>query len=395
MPIFDGLRVLDLSQNVAGAVTGMILSDHGAEVVKIEPPGGDPGRDLAGWLVWRRGARSLVLDLDQAAGREVLLKLLGSADLLVESFGPGKMAAWGLDYANLKERFPGLIYGAISGYGQTGPDRDRPGRGELVEARLGLQYEQPGYRDGPIYLGWPLAEYGGAFLTAIGLVSALYVRAVSGQGQQVDTSLANGAAFLVGTRWAWGEQTRLSEARRRDPDPRGGMGNRRVVIGLFQCQDGSWVQMHTAPRGGFNRLMRAVRLDELADPARDTESQPSTMPDEVARKMWQDLEQIFRSKPRDEWVAILQKADLPVMPAKPPGEGFDNEQILANDLLVEIEDPAEGVLREIGIAQKFARTPGRVAGPAPRLGEHTEAILTAAGYGAAELSRLRTQGVIQ
>src|SRR6266516_2631988 len=200
MPIFEGLRVLDLSQNVAGAVAGMILSDHGAAVIKVEPPGGDPGRDLAGWLVWRRGAKSLVLDLDQVAGRDVLLRLITSAD-------------------------------------------------ELVEARLGLQYEQLGYRDGPIYLGWPLAEYGGAFLTAIGLVAALYVRAVSGKGQLVDVSLANGAAFLVGIRWGWGEQTNLAEAQRRDPDPRGAMGNRRVVIGLFQCQDGSWVQMHTAPRG--------------------------------------------------------------------------------------------------------------------------------------------------
>src|SRR5919199_1372754 len=95
-PIFDGLRVLDLSQNVAGAVAGMILSDHGAEVVKVEPPGGDPGRDLAGWLVWRRGAQSLVLDLEQPAGREVLPRLLVGADLLVESFQPGVMAAWGL-----------------------------------------------------------------------------------------------------------------------------------------------------------------------------------------------------------------------------------------------------------------------------------------------------------
>jgi crotonobetainyl-CoA:carnitine CoA-transferase CaiB-like acyl-CoA transferase len=393
-PIFTGLRVLDLSQNLAGAVAGMILSDHGAEILKVEPPAGNPVRDLAGWLVWGRGARSVVLDLNQPAGRDVLVNLLTSSDVLLESFTPGVMAAWGLDYASLRARFPRLVYCAISGYGQTGRDHDRPGRGELVEARLGLQYEQPGYRDGPIYLGWPLAEYGGAFLTAIGLVTALYVRAVSGKGQQVDSSLANGAAFLVGTRWAWGEQTNLTEARSRDPAPRGGMGNRRVVIGLFQCQDASWVQIHTAPRGGFNRLMRAVGLDELADPSRDNENQPSTMPDEMARQMWRDLERIFRSKPRDEWVAILKRADLPVMPAKPPGESFDNEQILANDLVVELEDPTYGVLREIGIAQKFARTPGRVAGPAPRLGEHTDEILASAGYQSAALSALRRQGVI-
>ena len=393
-PIFEGLRVLDLSQNVAGAVAGMILSDHGAEVIKVEPPGGDPGRDLAGWLVWRRGARSLVLDLEAPAGPEVLLKLLADADVLVESFRPGLMAAWGLDYAARQAQFPRLVYCAITGYGQGGRDRDRPGRGELVEARLGLQYEQVGYRDGPIYLGWPLAEYGGAFLTAIGLVTALYVRTVTGRGQLVDASLMNGAAFLAGMRWLWDEQGKLGETRRRDPDPRGAMGSRRVVIGLFQCQDGEWVQMHTAPRGGFNRLMRAVGLDELVDPARDNESQPSTMPDDVAEQMWRDLERIFRSKPRDEWVAILKSIDLPVLPAKAPGECFDNEQMLANDLIVEVEDPTYSLLRQIGIAQKFARTPGRVAGPAPQLGQHTDAILTAVGYGLAEIAALRQQGVV-
>src|SRR6266581_4656058 len=105
-PIFEGLRVLDLSLNVAGAVTGMILSDHGAEVVKVEPPSGDPVRDLAGWLVWRRGAKSLVLDLELPDGRDVLLKLLATTDVLLESFQPGVMANWELDYASLQARFP-------------------------------------------------------------------------------------------------------------------------------------------------------------------------------------------------------------------------------------------------------------------------------------------------
>jgi crotonobetainyl-CoA:carnitine CoA-transferase CaiB-like acyl-CoA transferase len=390
----EGLRVLDLSEGLAGAVAGMILADHGADLVKVEPLGGDPVRDLAGWRVWHRGKRSLVLDWQQPAGRDVLLTLLAGADALVVGAPPDRLAARGLDYTTLHDRFPELVYATISGYGQTGADRGRPGAGELVEARLGLQDAQGGARDGPIFLGWPLAEYGGAFVLAIGLVAALFARTRTGVGQLVDASLLGGAAFLTGNRWSRGEGAGFEPGPSRAASYRVGMGNRRAVVELFECGDGEWLQIHTAPRGGFNRLMRAVGLDALADPAKENEAQPSLLPPEVADQMWRDLERIFRQRPRDDWLEILTAADLPANPALPPGACFGDAQIVANDLIASVPDPDLGSLRAVGIVHKFRRTPGRVAGPAPRVGEHTRAILTEADYSAAELARLRRDGVI-
>ena len=384
----EGVRVLDLSQGIAGAVAGMILADHGADVVKVEPPEGDLVRYLEGWRVWHRGKRSLVLDIERQAGRNTLIRLARDADLLVESEPPGRMAPLGLDYASLSPNLPGLIYASFTGYGQTGPDRDRPSRGELVEARLGLQQSQAGYRDGPIYLGWPLTEYGGALLLAIGVVTALFARATTGRGQRVETSLKNGAAFLAGSSWVRGDTPSLGGQRRREPGIRAALGNTRHVVGVFQCQDGGWVHVHDAPRGGFNRMMRCFGMHHLVDPDKETESQPTPLSQEVADRMWADVEEVLRTKPRDEWVLILAGDDLPVMP---PGDCFYDEQLNANDLFVEVEDPEVGLLRQVGIPLQIDRTPGQVAGPAPRLGQHTDEVLHAAGFSASEIGGLRAE----
>ena len=390
----DKVRVLDLSTGIAGAVAGMVLADHGALVTKVEPLTGDTVRDLDGWLVWHRGKRSLAMDVEKPAGREALLRLLPDADVLLESYPPGTMAGMGLGYESLAPTFRSLIYASFTGYGQQGRDRHRSAYGELVEARLGLQYEQAGYRDGPIYLGWPLAEYGGAFLLAIGTVTALYARTVTGRGQHVETSLKDGVAFLVGSRWAQVEKGKPAGGRGRETGLRKALGNTRHVVGVFRCSDGGWVHIHTAPRGGFNRLMRCLGLMELVDPARDNESQPSPLSQEVADKMWADVERTIGTRPRDEWVRILRDADLPVMQVTPPGDCFDDEQLNANELIIDVQDPDLGLVREVGIAQKFSRTPGRVSGSAPRLGQDTDTVLETAGYTQQEIEAMRRDGVV-
>ncbi len=393
-PVFEGVRVLDLTQGIAGAVAGMLLADHGADVIKVEPLKGDEVRSLDGWRVWHRGKRSIALDLEHEQGAEVIRRQLPSVDVMLESGVPGSMEDNGLGYAALAPLFTQLVYASVTGYGQQGKDRGRPGRGELVEARLGLQWEQAGYREGPIYLGWPLAEYGAALLLAIGTVAALYARTITGRGQHVDTSLKDGVAFLAGSRWAWAEHVPIGGKRIREPGIRHALGNTRHVVGVFQCQDGGWVHVHDAPRGGFNRMMRAFEMHHLVDPEKEAESQPSPLPKEVADQMWADVEAVIRTRPRDEWVRILSEADLPVMPAVPPGDGFDNEQLIANDLIVEVPDPEHGLLRQVGLPLRFARTPGSVVGPAPRLGQHTVEVLREAGYGPAEVEGLRRGRVV-
>ncbi len=255
------LKVLDLSWGIAGPITGMLLADHGAQVTKIEPPGGDPFRTLTGARVWHRGKRSAVLDLP--ADRDVLLELVADADVLLESFAPGTTERLGLDYETLRARNPALVYCSITGYGRGTRDADRPGYDALVAARTGMHWEQRGWRGGVIarmtggepnlpdleppdgcwdgtdrpgplfpYSTWP--SLAAAFLATAGISAALHAREVTGRGQWVETSLLQGV--LIAT---WGGWQRAEH-----PDAPGydtWIFDSRTTRGLFECADGQWV----------------------------------------------------------------------------------------------------------------------------------------------------------
>src|SRR5208337_2071174 len=200
----DGYTVLDLSSGVAGPMAGMFFADYGANVIKIEPPGGDPFRGrLPAYQVWNRGKRSLTLDLKTVAGRKILTRLLRDADLLIESFAAGVSEKLGVDYPAVSARFPRLIYCSISGYGDPTLDREHDGFEALVHARSGLCNEQPGFRPGPNFCYFPTASYGAAILIAIGAMAALYRRGSSSGGQHVRTSLMNGALAALALQLAW------------------------------------------------------------------------------------------------------------------------------------------------------------------------------------------------
>ena len=176
MPLED-LTVLDLSWGTAGAVTTMLLADRGAAVVKVEPPGGDPFRATPGYAVWNRGKRSVVLDLGEPGDLASFREVAETADVVVESFSPGTTSRLGIDEPTLRfSRNPGLVYCSITGYGRTSAYRDRPGYDGLVQAHLGLQNEQPGLRDGPVFLHTPLPSFGAALLASAGIRAALVAR---------------------------------------------------------------------------------------------------------------------------------------------------------------------------------------------------------------------------
>src|SRR6202044_2702205 len=182
---------------IAGPMATMVMSDHGADVVKVERPGGDPMRAYEGFRVWNRGKASVVADLDRPYDRDRVRALAATADVLIESFAPGKMAAWGLDYESLKDELPGLIYLSITPYGRTTGSADRPGHDLLVQARSGQQYEQPGWRDGPIFLYAPLPSMATSYLALEGVGAALFAREVTGRGQWVETSLYQGVLLFT------------------------------------------------------------------------------------------------------------------------------------------------------------------------------------------------------
>jgi crotonobetainyl-CoA:carnitine CoA-transferase CaiB-like acyl-CoA transferase len=168
-PVLAGLQVVDLSWGVAGPLTTMLLGDHGADVIKVEPPGGDPFRATAGYTVWNRTKRSVVLDLHDGADRARCRRLLSGADVVVESFAPGTAARLGVGYDTVRADNDGVVYCSISAYGQEGAARDRPGYDALVQARWGIQDEQPGLRPGPVFLHAPLPSFGAALLASVGV----------------------------------------------------------------------------------------------------------------------------------------------------------------------------------------------------------------------------------
>ncbi len=240
----EGVRVVDLTTGLAGPIATMTLSDHGADVVKVEPASGDPQRGYVGSVVTNRGKRSVVLDLDDEADRERLLALVDTADVLVESFPPGYLAARGLDFDRVAVERPALIYCSLTGYPRGTDAADRPAIDLLVQARSGMQYEQPGFRDGPIFLHAPLPSIAASYLTVEGVLAALYARELTGRGQWVETSLYQGVLSFTTQLWQDPEH-RVEPWFEIGFEPR---------PSIYECADGLWVHsMHFAGGRGKDR----------------------------------------------------------------------------------------------------------------------------------------------
>ena len=244
--VLEGVRVIDLSWGVAGPVAGMLLGDHGADIIKVEPPGGDPFRGSPGYDVWQRGRRSLELDLRSQGPRQTLLSLVDTADVVLESFGPGTARRLGADAETLLRRNPSLVHCTISAYGQLPDAQERPGLEALVAARLGILDEQRGHlggpipfvnredpflpnldvpvdmypgadRGGPIFTYTPWLSMGAAFLALVGINAALFARLETGRGQHVETSLLQAALGLTAIGWQRARTQRCTGLSNLDP----------------------------------------------------------------------------------------------------------------------------------------------------------------------------------
>jgi crotonobetainyl-CoA:carnitine CoA-transferase CaiB-like acyl-CoA transferase len=254
----DGLRVVDCSRGIAGPRAGGIFADYGADVIRVEPTGGDPWRgDLAvPYSVFNRGKRSVCIDLKTSEGREEMFELLATADVFLESWRPGVAESLGLSYSAVHERLPGVVYCSITGWGSDGPQRDIGGYEALVHAAVGTMGEQFGHRDGPIYEGLPFASIGAASLVAIGGLAAIYRRMEDKVGRHVETSLVDGAlAYLSIT---WGD---------REGPGHPFAGSHRLVGRNLRCSDDLYVSIHTGAVGAFGRLMKLIGLDDRILPS--------------------------------------------------------------------------------------------------------------------------------
>jgi crotonobetainyl-CoA:carnitine CoA-transferase CaiB-like acyl-CoA transferase len=364
----EGLRVVDGSRGVAGWRTTGMLADYGADVVWVEPPGGDPCRPHApaAAAVFNRGKRSVELDLASDDGRSALLALIEHADVFVESWRPGVAAGLGLGRDVLEQRNPGLVSCSISGFGTDGRHRDVPGYEALVHALVGTMAEQPGHRDGPIFEGLPFAGIGAAHLALIGTLAALYRRTIDGLGRHVETSLLDGALAYLSMLWGESDATM------------GGMpaiGRHRLVARSFLCADGTYLGVHTGAVGAFGRLMVALGLDDRIPPSANGLDMGVSLTAEQRTILDTEIHDIFAAKSRRDWVAILRDADVCAIEHLQPCEVFDQPQAQANGMVVELDDPVLGPVQQVAPAAKFSATPATVRSAAPTPGQHTADVL--------------------
>jgi crotonobetainyl-CoA:carnitine CoA-transferase CaiB-like acyl-CoA transferase len=314
--ILSGVRVIDLASGMAGSVSAMQLHQGGAEVIKIEPPGGGQGRGAPGFAVWNRGKKSVALDSATAEGRAGLDRLLASADVLIHDLTPGEAEARGLDDEALAQRFPELIVSAVIGWPTNHPDADRPVRETLVLARLGILGEQPGFREGPIFVRMPFAGFCAAWLSCIGVMARLIQRGRGLGAGPAHTSLAQGALVPMTMHWARAETPSASFAKGLDKN---------VAIAVHQCADGQWIHVHYSPdkAPSMAAAMEAMGPEGVAA-ANGRWGKNHTAPNFGANR------EIFATRTSDEWLKELWASDLAAQRAAPFGEIYFDEQAKVN-----------------------------------------------------------------
>ena len=376
VPALDGIRVIDLSRIVAGPLATQILSDYGAEVVKIErPEGGDDSRQWAPpvasdgeasyFFAVNRGKRSVTLDLKHPRGKALLVDLVRIGDVLVENFKPGTMDDLGLGYRDLRAVNPRLVYCSISGFGQTGPYRERAGYDAIMQGFTGLM-SITGEPDGPpVKVGVALIDAITALYAHGAILAALHHRDRTGEGQYLELSLMEcGIAALINAATAYlvgGEvQGRWGSAH---PSL--------VPYQAFRTRDG-----YLMVGAGNESLWRAF-CDVLDEPAlaRDPRYESNAKRVAARAELVARIEARLLTRDRDEWVAAFAAAGLPAGPINDIANVFADPQVRHREMVVEVEHPTAGRVRLPGIPVKFGVTPARVGGPPPRLGEHTDAVL--------------------
>jgi crotonobetainyl-CoA:carnitine CoA-transferase CaiB-like acyl-CoA transferase len=384
-----GVRVVDLSRFLSGPFATQLLADYGADVVTVESP---RGRELSApgapdnyfFLSANRGKRSLALDLKQPAGREVLAKLLETADVLVENYRPGVLAALGFEPAALLARHPRLVVCSISGFGATGPYASRPGFDPIAQAMSGLMSLTGTEESGPTRVGIAISDLLAGLFAAHGVQLALLARAKTGRGQLVDTSLLEATIGVL----SWGAGMYFESGR--SPGPAGHHHPLTAPAGRFRARDGFLV-VAAANDAIFDRLALALGHPEwvLDERFRDVATRLRNRP-----ALFAALEEVFATQDVTHWVEALNAAGVPAGPVLGLADVFADPQVLAREMLVRLPHPERETFLTTGLPVKLSATPGAIRRAPPLHGEHTAEVLREAGYRRAEIDVLAKAGVI-
>ncbi len=390
---FEGLKILDLSRLLPGGFCSLLLADFGADVIKVEdtgmgdyirwsPPafeGAEETAKSALFLSLNRGKRSVRIDLKSEAGRDVLLKLVRDADVLLESFRPGVLDRLGVGYERLKQENPRLVYCAITGYGLTGPNVQRSGH-DMNYLGLNGVLALSGDADGPpTQAGAQIADLGGgALMGAFGILAALRERDRSGEGQLVDVSMFDGAlswlAMVAARVFAAGEQPRRGAEM---------LSGSLLCYRPYKCADG-WVTLGALEPKFFAAFCHGVDREDLLE-------HQFEQPGSAAHA---EVEAIFAGRTRAEWAAFAHQHDCCLEPVLEVEEALESELVRAREMVIEFEQPGAGMVKGLGMPVKLSRTPGHVRSGGPALGEHTEQVLRESGFSEEEIAQLLADGAV-
>ena len=391
----EGVSVLDFTQIMAGPFCTMLLADMGADVVKVEKPsGGDDTRRMgppfvngesAAFLGINRNKRSVVLNIRHPDGLAAARRLAERADVLVQNFRPGTLERLGLGYEDALRLNPGLVYCNISGFGGTGPYSRRGGFDLVAQGMSGLMSITGAPGSDPVKVGVPITDLNAGMYSAYGILSAYISRLRTGRGQLVDTSLLE--AGLAYTFW----ESAIYFATGETPSPLGSAHRMSAPYQAFRTSDGH-VNIGAANQANWERLCVAIdRQDLLADPRFAVERGQDGEPGRARRNASQ---RTFEARESAHWLEALEREGVPAGPINDMAQVYADPQVIARDMVVELDHPAAGRIRNIGIPVKLSETPASVRRPPPTLGQHTAEVLAELGYAADDIAALRESGAV-